>query len=156
MACTTGFTHFSAKTERAMLAAANPDGYNPICVTTKRIMANGRATHSGFLDRTRRLVGDDRRLGRGREELRKAAKIGGKYGEKPGPLKTAVTEGQFDQVHLLSKLSRCVHKPFAYGLAASPSFIQSSWPIPRTTMGYSAVPIAFLVSSPRRSLVREE
>lgn len=59
-------------------------------------------------------------LGEAGEELRKAAKIGGKYGEKPGPLKTAVTEGQFDQVHLLSNYPDAVHKPFAKWLGGKP------------------------------------
>ena len=59
-------------------------------------------------------------LGEAGEELRKAAKIGGKYGEKPGPLKTAVTEGQFDHVHLLSNYPDAVHKPFAKWLGCKP------------------------------------
>lgn len=59
-------------------------------------------------------------LGEAGEELRNAAKIGGKYGEKPGPLKTAVNEGKFDQVHLLSNYAEIVHKPFAKWLGCKP------------------------------------
>ena len=59
-------------------------------------------------------------LGEAGEELRAAAKIGGKYGEKPGPLKTAVNEGRFDQVHLLSNYADVVHKPFAKWLGCKP------------------------------------
>jgi DNA-binding NtrC family response regulator len=60
-------------------------------------------------------------LGDAGEELKKVAKIGGKYGEKPGPLKTAVNEGQFDQVHLLSNYADAVHKPFAKWLGCKPT-----------------------------------
>jgi DNA-binding NtrC family response regulator len=59
-------------------------------------------------------------LGAAGEELRAAAKIGGKYGEKPGPLKTAVNEGSFDEVHLLSNYADVVHKPFAKWLGCKP------------------------------------
>jgi hypothetical protein len=59
-------------------------------------------------------------LGDAGDELRKTAKIGGKYGEKPGPIKTAVTEGRFDQVHLLSNYPDSVHKPFAKWLGGKP------------------------------------
>lgn len=59
-------------------------------------------------------------LGDTGEELRKAANIGGKYGEKPGPLKTAVNEGMFNQVHLLSNYPDVVHKPFAKWLGSKP------------------------------------
>jgi DNA-binding NtrC family response regulator len=59
-------------------------------------------------------------LGEAGEELRTAAKIGGKYGEKPGPLKTAVNEGQFDQIHLLSNYADVVHKPFTKWLGCKP------------------------------------
>jgi hypothetical protein len=44
-------------------------------------------------------------LGGAGEELRKAANIGGKYGEKPGPLKISVTEGRFDLLFERSELS---------------------------------------------------
>ena len=54
------------------------------------------------------------------EELRKAVKIPGKVGEKPGPLKTAITEGPFDQVHLLSNYDPVIHKPFAKWLGGKP------------------------------------
>jgi len=59
-------------------------------------------------------------LGQAGEELRVAAKIGGKYGEKPGPLKTAVMEGRFEKVHLLSNYPDAVHKPFAKWLGGKP------------------------------------
>ena len=52
-------------------------------------------------------------LGEVGKELLAAAKISGKYGEKPGPLKTAVTREQFGEVHLLSNYPTIVHKPFA-------------------------------------------
>ena len=59
-------------------------------------------------------------LGEAGDELRKSVKIGGKYGEKPGPLKTAVNEGKFDQIHLLSNYPDVVHKPFAKWLGSKP------------------------------------
>ena len=37
-----------------------------------------------------------------RTRLMGLAKLGGKYGEKPGPLKIAVSQYRFDQIHLLS------------------------------------------------------
>lgn len=59
-------------------------------------------------------------LGEAGEELRAAIKLGGKYGEKPGPLKTAVNEGKFDKIHLLSNYPTVVHKPFAKWLGGKP------------------------------------
>ena len=59
-------------------------------------------------------------LGAAGEELRAAANIRGKYGEKPGPLKTAVNDGRFDEVHLLSNYAEVVHKPFAKWLGCKP------------------------------------
>ncbi|MGA2256489.1 MAG: sigma 54-interacting transcriptional regulator [Thermoguttaceae bacterium] len=59
-------------------------------------------------------------LGQAGEELRVVAKIGGKYGEKPGPLKTAVTESRFEKVHLLSNYPDAVHEPFAKWLGGKP------------------------------------
>jgi DNA-binding NtrC family response regulator len=51
-------------------------------------------------------------LGEAGKELLIAAKITGKYGEKPGPVKTAVSFGQFDEIHLLSNYAEIVHEPF--------------------------------------------
>lgn len=59
-------------------------------------------------------------LGSKGEELRALLNINIKYGEKPGPLKTAVIEGRFDQVHLLSNYNEKAHKPFAKWLDCKP------------------------------------
>jgi DNA-binding NtrC family response regulator len=59
-------------------------------------------------------------LGEAGQELLAAAKIRGKYGEQPGPLKTAVAQGHFDEVHLLSNYPEIVHKPFATWLGGKP------------------------------------
>ena len=59
-------------------------------------------------------------LGEAAEELRAATKIRGKCMQQPGPLKTAVNEGRFDQVHLLSNYADVVHKPFAKWLGCRP------------------------------------
>jgi len=40
------------------------------------------------------------------------AGIRGKYGDKPGPLKTAVEHEEFDEIHLLSNYDTAVHVPF--------------------------------------------
>lgn len=59
-------------------------------------------------------------LGDAGKELLAASKVGGKYGEKPGPLKTAIRQGRFDDVHLLSNYPASVHKPFAKWLGGRP------------------------------------
>jgi DNA-binding NtrC family response regulator len=59
-------------------------------------------------------------LGADGQELLAAAGVKGKYGEKPGPLKTAVTRGDFGEVHLLSNYPPTVHKPFAAWLGGRP------------------------------------
>lgn len=59
-------------------------------------------------------------LGEAGQELLAAAKIRGKYGEKPGPLKTAVSKGRFDEVHLLSNYPDIVHMPFVTWLGDKP------------------------------------
>jgi DNA-binding NtrC family response regulator len=59
-------------------------------------------------------------LGDAGKELLAAAKVSGKYGEKPGPLKTAVSREQFGEVHLLSNYPAIVHKPFATWLGRKP------------------------------------
>src|SRR5262245_42470107 len=59
-------------------------------------------------------------LGEAGQELLAAAKVRGKYGEKPGPLKAAVSQGSFDEVHLLSNYPEIVHKPFATWLGGKP------------------------------------
>jgi DNA-binding NtrC family response regulator len=59
-------------------------------------------------------------LGDAGRELLAAAKVGGKYGEKPGPVKAAVSQGRFDEVHLLSNYAEVVHKPFATWLGGKP------------------------------------
>jgi DNA-binding NtrC family response regulator len=63
-------------------------------------------------------MGED--LGEAGQELLAAAKVRGKYGERPGPLKTAVSQGAFDEVHLLSNYPAVVHKPFATWLGGKP------------------------------------
>jgi DNA-binding NtrC family response regulator len=60
-------------------------------------------------------------LGEAGKELLAAAEIERKYGEKPGPLKTALTHGKFDAVHLLSNYADVVHKPFAKWLGGKPA-----------------------------------
>lgn len=52
-------------------------------------------------------------LGEEGTRLRELCKVSGKYGEKPGPLKTAVNEGHFDEAHLICNYPEPVHKPFA-------------------------------------------
>jgi DNA-binding NtrC family response regulator len=59
-------------------------------------------------------------LGEAGKELLAAAKVSGKYGEKPGPLKTAVSREQFGEVHLLSNYPAILHKPFAGWLGGKP------------------------------------
>jgi DNA-binding NtrC family response regulator len=48
-----------------------------------------------------------------RSRLLGLAKIPGKYGEKPGPLKTAVNQIAFRAIHLLSNYDPGLHAPFA-------------------------------------------
>lgn len=60
-------------------------------------------------------------LGDEGKELLALARVTGKYGEKPGPLKTAVSTGQFDEIHLLSNYPDIVHKPFATWLGGKPT-----------------------------------
>jgi DNA-binding NtrC family response regulator len=59
-------------------------------------------------------------LGPAGQELLDAAKVRGKAVEKPGPVKTAVSAGRFDEVHLLSNYAPAVHKPFADWLGGRP------------------------------------
>src|SRR5262249_46706187 len=59
-------------------------------------------------------------LGEAGKELLAAAKVSGKYGEKPGPLKTAVSREQFGEGHLLSNYPAIVHKPFTTWLGRKP------------------------------------
>ncbi len=54
------------------------------------------------------------------QDLRRIAKIGSKYGEKPGPIKTAIQLGSFDQVHLLSNYDPRLHDSFAVWLGCKP------------------------------------
>jgi DNA-binding NtrC family response regulator len=69
-------------------------------------------------------------LGEGGQELLTAAKVRGKYGEKPGPLKTAVSQGSFEEIHLLSNYPEIVHKPFATWLGCEPVIHQVELPDP--------------------------
>jgi DNA-binding NtrC family response regulator len=48
-----------------------------------------------------------------RTRLFRLAKIEANYGEKPGPLKTAVSRESFDHVHLLSNYDEGLHAPFS-------------------------------------------
>lgn len=59
-------------------------------------------------------------LGEAGNDLRLIAKIGPKYGEKPGPIKTAIQHGEFDQVHLLSNYDSRLHDAFADWLGCQP------------------------------------
>ena len=59
-------------------------------------------------------------LGETGQQLLAEANVKGKYGEKPGPLKTAVTNGNFDSIHLLSNYADVIHKPFAKWLGGKP------------------------------------
>ena len=55
-----------------------------------------------------------------RSRLIGLAKIPGtRYGEKPGPLKTAVNACSFDSVHLLSNYDSGLHQPFSKWLGGS-------------------------------------
>lgn len=60
-------------------------------------------------------------LGDAGKQLLAKAKITGKYGEKPGPLKSAVDSGLFHEIHLLSNYPVAIHKPFAQWLGAKPT-----------------------------------
>jgi DNA-binding NtrC family response regulator len=60
-------------------------------------------------------------LGEAGKELLAAVGIERKYGEKPGPLKTALTHDKFDAMHLLSNYAEVVHKPFAKWLGGKPA-----------------------------------
>ena len=60
-------------------------------------------------------------LGDAGRDLLALAGVSGRYGEKPGPLKTAVSSGQFDEIHLLSNYPDVVHKPFAKWLGGKPT-----------------------------------
>jgi DNA-binding NtrC family response regulator len=73
-------------------------------------------------------MGDD--LGEPGREILAAAKITGKQVEKPGPLKTAVSLGRFDEVHLLSNYAAVVHKPFARWLGDGPTIHAVELPDP--------------------------
>lgn len=53
-------------------------------------------------------------------DLQIAANVKGKCVDKPGPLKTAIIEGRFDEIHLLSNYADAVHKPFAKWLGGKP------------------------------------
>ncbi len=60
-------------------------------------------------------------LGPDGERLLKTAKVPEKkYGEKPGPVKTAVEQGNFDEVHLLSNYVSAVNPAFAKWVGGSP------------------------------------
>ncbi len=59
-------------------------------------------------------------LGDAGKALLAAAGITGKFGERPGPLATAVRQGRFDEVHLLSNYPPAVHRPFATWLGGPP------------------------------------
>ena len=59
-------------------------------------------------------------LGEEGDILRKTANITGKCREQPGPLKTAVTVGKFNQVHLLSNFNKTIHNRFAKWLGCNP------------------------------------
>jgi DNA-binding NtrC family response regulator len=69
-------------------------------------------------------------LGEPGKELLAAAKVSGKYGEKPGPLKTAVSREKFGEVHLLSNYPAMVHKPFATWLGGKPVIHSAHLPDP--------------------------
>jgi DNA-binding NtrC family response regulator len=60
-------------------------------------------------------------LGEAGRELLAAAKVSGKPALKPGPVKTAVSQGNFHAVHLLSNYAAAVHKPFARWLGGNPT-----------------------------------
>jgi DNA-binding NtrC family response regulator len=47
-----------------------------------------------------------------RDRLNEFMKTPGKYGEQPGPIKTALSQGSFSEVHLLSNYHQAFHKPF--------------------------------------------
>ncbi|HKB40641.1 MAG TPA: hypothetical protein VKD72_29720, partial [Gemmataceae bacterium] len=81
-------------------------------MTSRRILVSWIG-HADLL-----AMADD--LGEAGKELLAAARITGKYGEKPGPVKTAVSQGQFDEVHLLSNYPEVVHKPFSTWLGGKP------------------------------------
>jgi DNA-binding NtrC family response regulator len=70
-------------------------------------------------------------LGEAGKALLAAAKVSGKYGERPGPLKTAVAREQFGEVHLLSNYPAIIHKPFATWLGGKP--VIHSAPLPDPT-----------------------
>jgi sigma54-dependent transcription regulator len=53
------------------------------------------------------------------------ARLQGKYGEKPGPIKTAVNAAAFDQIHLLSDYNQGLHQPFLKWLGV-PATIHST------------------------------
>jgi hypothetical protein len=48
-----------------------------------------------------------------RTHLLKLAHLQGKYGEKPGPIKTAVKQGSFAEIHLVSDYDQALLRPFA-------------------------------------------
>ena len=59
-------------------------------------------------------------LGAHGEELQKTTNIQGRIVEKPGPLKTAIQEGLFSSVHLLSNFSDPINKAFGLWLGVNP------------------------------------
>jgi DNA-binding NtrC family response regulator len=106
--------------ERAGLFKPLSGWYNLICYRTigvtqmtKRSILVSWIGHTDLL-----AMADD--LGQAGKELLAAAKVYGKYGEKPGPLKTAVSRERFGEVHLLSNYPALVHKPFATWLGVKP------------------------------------
>lgn len=60
-------------------------------------------------------------LGEAGKDLLAAASITGKYGEKPGPIKTIVGQEKFSQIHLLSNYAEVIHKPFSQWLGEKPT-----------------------------------
>jgi hypothetical protein len=83
-----------------------------LSMTTRRLLVSW----IGHADLT--AMAED--LGPAGQELLAEAKVRGKHGEKPGPLKTALSRGHFDEIHLLSNYAEVVHKPFSSWLGGKP------------------------------------
>ncbi len=93
--------------------------YNSNCPKTTRLTMKTRRILASWIGHADLLaMAED--LGEAGKELLAAANVRGKYGEKPGPLKTAVSLGNFDAIHLLSNYPEMVHEPFATWLGGKP------------------------------------
>src|SRR5262249_23460185 len=109
-----GLTNTRSHSAGCGLFSASSLCYNPTCGDTNRIliMAHHRILVSWRGHADLWAMADDQGEPQ-RARLIELAGFKDRYGENPGPLKTAVLQVQFDQIHLLSNYDRRLHDPFA-------------------------------------------